>query len=192
MDTKTYEDWSKYIGTKPHRFGVIARRYTDCTLSYLTDGLRNVFYNKEKVGKFQNTDSLVFEWSVENNQIKHIAFAEEPTERGENGSEITMVFEENYYQKYDIFRIDGSKQQCQVITRPVRKHDRAWEVQVRLIDNNFDSILDTDYCKPGDTTTFQSVATVELSEEGFSIKLIILSSSHKTFLIAGKLKKNLS
>lgn len=33
-----------------------------------------------------------------------------------------------------------------------------WEVQVRLIDNNYDTILDTDGCQPGDLTTFQSVA----------------------------------
>lgn len=41
-----------------------------------------------------------------------------------------------------------------------------WEVQVRLIDNDYDTILDTDGCQVGDTTTFQSVAMPELSEEG--------------------------
>lgn len=166
MDTKTYEDWSKYIGVKPHRFGVVARMYTDNTLSFLTDGLRNVYYNKEKNNSFQKTDSMVFEWDIETNQIKHIEFAEVPTENGENGSEITMVFKENYYQKYDIFRIDKTKQQCQVISRPIRKRDDAWEVCVRLIDNNYDTILDTDGCQVGMTTTFQSVAVTELSEEG--------------------------
>ena len=43
-----------------------------------------------------------------------------------------------------------------------------WEVQVRLIDNDYDTILDTDGCQVGDTTTFQSVAVPELSEEGYS------------------------
>lgn len=43
-----------------------------------------------------------------------------------------------------------------------------WEVQVRLIDNDYDTILDTDGCQVGDTTTFQSVAMPELSEEGYS------------------------
>lgn len=41
-----------------------------------------------------------------------------------------------------------------------------WEVQVRLIDNTYDTLLDKTYCNPGDTTTFQSVAQPELSEEG--------------------------
>ena len=46
----------------------------------------------------------------ETNNIKKIEFAEVPTETGENGTEITMAFKENYYQKYDIFRIDKTKQ----------------------------------------------------------------------------------
>lgn len=79
-----------------------------------------------------------------------------------------MAFKENYYQKYDIFRIDKTKQQCQVLSHPIRKRDDYWEVQVRLIDNNYDTTLDLDGCQVGDTTTFQSVATVELSEEGYS------------------------
>lgn len=41
-----------------------------------------------------------------------------------------------------------------------------WEVQVRLIDNNYDTTLDTEGCQIGDLTTFQSVAMPEMSEEG--------------------------
>ena len=37
--------------------------------------------------------------------IKRVEFAEVPTETGENGSEIVMAFKENYYNKYDIFKI---------------------------------------------------------------------------------------
>lgn len=166
MQTKTYEDWSKYLGTKPHRLGVVARMYTDNTLNFITDGLRNIFYKDENVDKFQLSSSLLFEWQVETNQIKHIEFAEVPAEGSSSADEITMAFKENYYQKYDIFRIDKSKQQCEVVSHPIRRADDYWEVQVRLIDNTYDSSLDLDACQVGDTTTFQSVATVELSEEG--------------------------
>lgn len=50
---------------KPHRFGVVARMYTDNTLSFITDGLRNVFYKDDKADKFQKTNSMMFEWEVE-------------------------------------------------------------------------------------------------------------------------------
>ena len=94
------------------------------------------------------------------------------------GSEITMAFRENYYQKYDIFRIDKTLQQCQVVSRPIRRSDNYWEVQVRLIDNNYDSLLDLDGCQVGDTTTFQSVAQPEMSEEG-KVQHYMLNSNEK-------------
>ena len=86
--TKTYEDWSKYLGSKPHRIGVVARMYTDNTLNFITDGLRNIFYKDEKADQFQLSSSLLFEWIVETNNIKKVEFAEVPTETGENGTEI--------------------------------------------------------------------------------------------------------
>lgn len=180
-NTKTYEDWSKYLGSKPHRLGVVARMYTDNTLNFITDGLRNIFYKDERVDQFQLSSSLMFEWQVETNNIKKIEFAEVPSERGENGTEITMAFRENYYQKYDIFRIDKTKQQCQVLSRPVRKRDDYWEVQVRLLDNDYDTLLDLDGCQVGDLTTFQSVAMPELSEEGYS-KFQSQTERHRNFM----------
>ena len=131
--TKTYEDWSKYLGSKPHRIGVVARMYTDNTLNFITDGLRNIFYKDEKADQFQLSSSLLFEWIVETNNIKKVEFAEVPTETGENGTEITMAFRENYYQKYDIFRIDKTKQQCQVVSRPIRKRDKQTQLMVSLL-----------------------------------------------------------
>lgn len=109
----------------------------------------------------------MYEYEIENNQIKYIEFAAKPTELGENGSEITMAFKENYYQKYDIFMIKESRQQCQVVTRPIRRSDDYWEVQVRLIDDDYSSILDTDACEIGMKTRFQSVAMPEMHEEGY-------------------------
>lgn len=179
--TKTYEDWSKYLGAKPHSLGIVARMYTDNTLNFITDGLKNIFYKDQSVDNFQISTSLLFEWMVETNNIKKIEFAEVPSERGENGTEITMAFKENYYQKYDIFRIDKSKQQCQVLSRPIRKRDDYWEVQVRLIDNDYSTLLDLDACQVGDLTTFQSVAMPEMHEEGklFKVLLFELLSSVK-------------
>jgi hypothetical protein len=58
-------------------------------------------------------------------------------------------------------------QQCIVVSRPIRKADNFWEVQVRLIDNDYKSVLDFSGCQVGDTTRFQSNAMPELHEEGY-------------------------
>lgn len=56
-----------------------------------------------------------------------------------------------------------------------------WEVQVRLVDNTYDTTLDTDGCQVGMTTTFQSVAVPEMSEEGYS-KFQSQMERHRNFI----------
>lgn len=168
-ETRTYEDFYKFLGVRPHKLGVVSRLYPENTATYLTESLKNVFYNDRKgANKFQSVDSMMFEWEIETNFIKRIEFADVPAETGENGSEIVMAFKERYYEKYDIFKIDKTMQQCMVISRPVRRRDDYWEVTVRLIDNDYSSELDLSGCQVGDTTRFQSNAMPELSEEGYT------------------------
>lgn len=167
-DTRTYEDFYKFLGTKPYKLGVVSRLYPEYTASYLTESLRNIFYQDRKSGnRYQSINSMMFEWEVETNFIKKIEFAAIPEGDGANGTEITMAFVERYYEKYDIFKIEETRQQCMVVSRPIRKADNYWEVQVRLIDNDYSSVLDFSGCQPGMTTRFQSNAMPELHEEGY-------------------------
>ena len=183
-DTRTYEDFYKFLGTKPTRLGVVSRLYPELTASYLTESLRNIFYMDSKSNnKYRSIDSMYFEWEVETNYIKRVEFADVPTETGENGTEIVMAFKENYYQKYDIFKIDKTMQQCFVTQRPVRKADNYWEVTVRLIDNDYSSVLDLSGCQIGDTTRFQSNAMPEAHEEGYVNINLILNVIEDTLLL---------
>lgn len=167
-ETKTYEDFYKFLGMRPHKLGVVSRLYPENTATYLTESLRNVFYNDRKgANKFQSVDAMMFEWEVEVNFIKRVEFADVPVGDGANGEEILMAFRERYYEKYDIFKIDGTMQQCIVVERPVRKNDNYWEYTVRLIDNDYSTTLDLSGCQIGMTTRFQSNAMPELSSEGY-------------------------
>ena len=110
-DTSTYEDFYKFLGTRPYKLGVVSRLYPDLTASYLTESLRNIFYqDKKSANKYQSIDSMYFEWEVETNFIKRIEFAATPIGDGANGTEITMAFKEKYYEKFDIFKIDKTMQ----------------------------------------------------------------------------------
>ena len=167
-ETRTFEDFSKFLNERPHRFGVVSKMYPDFTAGYLTDGLRNIFYGDDKKANgFQNIDSTYFEWQVENNFIKRVPFAAVPVEDGADGTEIEMIFPENYYQLHEIFKIEKSGQQCFVVARPIRKSDRAWAVRVRLIDDDYSSVLDFNACQIGDTTRFIGNAKPELHETGY-------------------------
>ena len=43
-DTRTYEDFYKYLGDKPERLGIVSRMYMGNTAAALTEALKNVFY----------------------------------------------------------------------------------------------------------------------------------------------------
>lgn len=167
--TETYEDFYKMLSAKPTRLGVVARLYPQITSSYVTESLGNlVEMDSKSSSAYRSIDSMYYEWKVETNYIKRVEFAEVPTTLGEDGSEIEMIFKENYYQKYDIFKIDATMQQCFVTQRPRRKADDRWVVTVRLIDNDYSSVLDLSGCQIGMTTRFQSNAMPEGHEEGYS------------------------
>lgn len=154
---------------KPEFMGVVARMYPNNSLSYLTEGLGNVFYTSDKGGsKYQVSNSMVIEWETETSQIKHVEYAESPTGTGRNKEEIHFYFREGYYKRFDIFRDDNTKQQFQVMYNPIRKSDNCWETIAILISNDYDSCIVPEDYMPGNTTTFQSTANVELSEEGYS------------------------
>ena len=137
-DTRTYEEFYKFLGSQPHKLGLVSRLYPQLTASYLTESLRNIFYQEGKSkNRFQNLDSMYFEWEVETNNIKRIPFAAVPAETGEGGTDICFAVTERYFEKYDIFKIDNSGQQCIVVERPVRRADNYWEVTARLIDNDY-------------------------------------------------------
>ncbi len=84
----------------------------------------------------------MIEWSIDVEFVKRVEFAAIPTGTGEGGSDIEMYFKERYYEKYDTFKIDGSRQQCIVKTTPQRKADNFWAYTVQLIDADFSSELD--------------------------------------------------
>lgn len=64
-ETHTYEDFYKFLGSKPHMLGVVSRMNTDLTADFLTRSLANIYYNDEKkANKFQSIDSMYWELSI--------------------------------------------------------------------------------------------------------------------------------
>ena len=164
--SRTYEDFYKLLGTRPQMMGVMARMYPNNTATFLTEALMNIYYNSKTANKFQPINSLMIEWSIDVEFIKRVEFAAIPTGTGAGGADIEMYFKERYYEKYDTFKIDGSRQQCIVKTTPQRKADNFWAYTVQLIDADFSSELDTSACQVGMTTRFLSNIMPEYHEEG--------------------------
>lgn len=166
--SRTYEDFYKFLGTRPKMMGVMARMNTHNTATFLTEALMNVYYNSKTANKFQPINSLMIEWEIDVEFVKRVEFAAAPVGNGAGGADILMYFKERYYEKYDTFKIDGSRQQCIVKTTPVRKADNFYEYTVQLIDADYSSVLDSASCQLGMTTRFLSNIMPEYHEEGFT------------------------
>lgn len=62
--SRTYEDFSKFLGEKPARLGIVSRMqpYDEMTSTFLTEAMGNIVRNSEKGGsKYQKLNSLMFE-----------------------------------------------------------------------------------------------------------------------------------
>lgn len=171
--SRTYEDFYKFIGTRPQMMGVMARMYQHNTATFLTEALSNIYYNSKTVNKFQPINSLVVEWEIDVEFVKRIEFAAAPVGNGAGGTDITMYFKERYYEKYDTFKIDYSRQQCIVKTTPQRKADNFWEYTVQLIDSDYSAVLDANACQVGMTTRFLANIMPEYHELGLKRILIL-------------------
>lgn len=166
--SRTYEDFSKFLGTRPERLGIVSRLYPEHTASFLTESLMNVWYNDTKPSKFKSLNALMFEWEIDVNFIKRIEFAAVPTKL--IGQEYEIEFRERYYEKYDTFRIEGSRQTMIVLHEPVRSSSTsgAYTYICQLIDADYASTLDLSYCQPGMNTLFMSNYHPEYHEEGYT------------------------
>lgn len=165
-ETFTAEEFDKFLGLKTAKLGVLAQLYPGFSVMSMTDAVWNIFYKNVPPQKAESLESRSFDWSVETNFIKFVEFAQAPEYVG-IGEEICFYFKERYYEKYDIFRIEESRQQIIVTQRPVRRADNLWEVIGRIVDNDYSSILDVEACQPGMLTRWQSSPAPELSEEGY-------------------------
>ena len=167
-ETRTYENFLKMLGDKPKNLGLLSRMYPQCTATYYTEALGNIFFNNaKKANKFQSIDSYMIEWQLDVNEIKRVPLAAMPEGDGADGTEITFYFPYRYYEKYDIFKVEDTRQQFIVVSHPVNKGSNMWMVSARLVTEDYNTLLDLSGTHAGSLTVFQSNAVPELSEEGY-------------------------
>ena len=165
--SRTYEDFSKFLGVRPERLGIVSRLYPELTASFLTESLMNVYYNDDVKGsKFKSINSMMFEWDIDVQFIERIEFAKPPTQIV--GQEWEVSFVKRYYEKYDTFVIDESRQHMICLTEPQRNSDGSYSQIAQLIDADYSNELALEYCQAGCTTRFMSNYHPEYHEEGYT------------------------
>ena len=153
---------------KPERLGIVSNLYKQYTASALTEALMNV-YTREKgsSNSFQSINSFLIEWDIDVNFVKRLPILAKEGD-GANGSEIIFHFPERYYEMYDVFTIEETRQQCMVMTVPIRRSDACTEYVCRLIDNDYKERLANPEMLIGTETRFLTNHMPELHPLGAS------------------------
>lgn len=174
----------KFLGANPARLGIVSTLYDQYTATHLTEALMNTYtLEKGKKNQFQRVDSFLIEWDLNINRIKRVYMTAVPEGDGAMGSDIIFHFGENYYQKYDTFIIERTRQQIIVLNRPQRVRDNDWLVVGKLLDNSYDSVLDTSGAFVGSATRFITNIMPEMHEEGRVWLSIKFSNCSKPVLL---------
>jgi hypothetical protein len=169
-NTRTYEDFSKFLGVRPARIGLVATLYDQYTITHLTESLLNVYTNdKASKNNWQRLNEFMFEWELEVNRIKRVPIMSIEGD-GCNASDILFRFPENYYQKFDTFVIEETRQYVIVMNRPQRIADNCFLVVGKLVDEDYSAQLPkyfVDNCA-GKLTRFVTNYMPEMHEEGYT------------------------
>lgn len=167
----------KFLGANPARLGIVSTLYDQYTATHLTEALMNTYTMEKGKKGFQSINSFLIEWDLQVNKIKRLPIVAAPVGTGINGGDVKFYFGENYYQKYDTFVIERTRQQFIVINRPQRLRDNCWLVIAKILDNDYDSVVDnggSNNAMVGWTTRFVTNYHPELHSEGLTSCLISL------------------
>ena len=163
----------KFLGANPARLGIVSTLYDQYTATHLTEALMNTYTMEKGKKGFQSINSFLIEWDLQTKKIKRVPLVAAPEGSGLNAGDIKFYFPENYYQKYDTFVVERTRQQFIVLNRPQRLRDNCWLVIAKILDNDYDSVIDPTTAA-GFQTRFVTNYVPELHSEGLKYFVALL------------------
>ena len=157
----------KFLGANPARLGIVSTLYDQYTATHLTEALMNTYTMEKGKKGFQSINSFLIEWDLQAKKIKRVPLIAAPEGSGLNAGDVKFYFPENYYQKYDTFVVERTRQQFIVLNRPQRLRDNCWLVIAKILDNDYDSVVDPTTAA-GFQTRFVTNYHPELHSEGYT------------------------
>lgn len=151
----------------PARLGIVSTLYDQYTATHLTEALMNTYTMEKGKKGFQSINSFLIEWDLQTKKIKRVPLVAAPEGSGLNAGDVKFYFPENYYQKYDTFVVERTRQQFIVLNRPQRLRDNCWLVIAKILDNDYDSVVDPSTAA-GFQTRFVTNYVPELHSEGYT------------------------
>ena len=146
--------------------GIVANLYKQYSITAMTEAIFNIYAPSKSKDRFNSLNSFMVEWEISTNFIKRIPILAIEGD-GSNGSEIIFHFPERYYEMYDVFTIEETRQQCMVMAVPIRRSDACTECVCRLVDSDYKERIANPDMLIGTDTRFLTNHMPELHEVGW-------------------------
>ena len=107
------------------------------------------------------------EWDIKVERVKKVMITGQDGD-GHGGSDVLIHMPENYYQKYDTFIVEETRQQFIVMNRPQRLRDNDFLLVCKILDDNYDvRVVGGENALVGKLTRFVTNYMPEMHEEGW-------------------------
>lgn len=187
-NTATMRELEQLFKTAPNLAAKTIRLFPQHSISFLTEGLGEIYDIKEKSDAYTGINDKAYKWKIRGHQTPRVKFAARVTggtiasgsTLGGNGTEFVIAFGSSYYNPYDIIKLeDGSL--LFVVSGPVFIKEGTFEYTVKLNTNNMTETVNTNLLQPGKESGPAGVAYPELSDKGY-ISTTQASEEHINYL----------
>lgn len=186
--TATMRELEKLFQIAPNLASKTIRLFPQHAISFLTEGLGEIYDIKEKTDSFTGLNDKQYKWKIRGHQVPRIKFVTRVTGGaigagttiGGTGSEFIIACGSAYYNPYDIVKLlDGTL--LFVKAGPIFQKEGTWEYTVTINTNNPTNTVDTNMLQPGIESGPAGVAYPELSDKGY-LALQQASEEHVNYL----------
>jgi hypothetical protein len=132
-DTRTYRDWSKYLGLKPTMLSQVVRQMPQYSTLYMMLGMNNRFTDKEfDMSGATKLDSVFYQWNIVGHTNQLMTFVESCTPPTTGGTEFQIILERKYATYRDVLKLrDGTN--LFITQQPRKLADNRWSYLVKVI-----------------------------------------------------------
>ena len=186
--TATMRELEKLFQVAPNLASKTIRLFPQHAISFLTEGLGEIYDIKAKSDAFIGINDKQYKWKIKGHQIPRVKFAARVTGGaiaagstiGGSQGEFIVAFNSAYYNPYDIIKLVDNTLLF-IKAGPVFQGEGVWEYTVQINTNNTSDTVTTDYLIAGVESGPAGVAYPELSEKGY-LALQQASEEHVNYL----------
>lgn len=174
--TATMKELEKLFAVAPNLAAKTIRLFPQHSISFLTEGLGEIYDVKAKSDSFMGLNDKSYKWKIRGHQVPRVKFVTRSTAGGGaitagstiggNGQDFWISTNTAYYNPYDIIKLEDQSLLF-VKAGPVFQGEGTWDYLVTINTNNPAATINTNMLQPGRESGAAGVAYPELSDKGY-------------------------